>query len=87
MDVRNKRGADISSDHHLVVADFRLKIMATGRRFEQRNQRYYVKQLRTSAKKEEFHLELKKTAMKHFKKQRKPILKVHGLRLRISTAA
>jgi len=28
LDVRNKRGADIGSDHHLVVAKFKLKIQA-----------------------------------------------------------
>ena len=27
-DVRNKRGADIGSDHHLVVAKFKMKIQA-----------------------------------------------------------
>jgi hypothetical protein len=28
MNIRNRRGADISSDHHLVAADFQFKIMA-----------------------------------------------------------
>jgi hypothetical protein len=28
LDVRNKRGADIGSDHHLVVANFKVKIQA-----------------------------------------------------------
>ena len=30
-DVRNKRGADIGSDHHLVVAKFKMKIQACKR--------------------------------------------------------
>jgi exonuclease III len=28
LNVRNKRGADINSDHHLVIADFRMRILA-----------------------------------------------------------
>jgi hypothetical protein len=32
--VRNKRGADIGGDHHLVVAKFEMKIQAHKRRTE-----------------------------------------------------
>jgi endonuclease/exonuclease/phosphatase family metal-dependent hydrolase len=32
--VRNKWGADAGSDHHLVVAEFQLKIIVTGKKFE-----------------------------------------------------
>jgi hypothetical protein len=39
--VRNKRGADIGSDHHLMVADFRLKILATRKKFETRRSIMY----------------------------------------------
>lgn len=59
MNVRNKRGADIKSDHHLVVAEFRLKIMATQKKFEQRNRQYDVRRLKVKEKKTEFCLELK----------------------------
>jgi endonuclease/exonuclease/phosphatase family metal-dependent hydrolase len=33
-DVRNKRGADIGSDRHLVVALFKLKVLASQRKFQ-----------------------------------------------------
>jgi hypothetical protein len=58
LDVRNKRGADIGSEHHLVVADFRLKILAT-RKFETRRKKYNVQKLKTPIVMDEFKLELK----------------------------
>jgi hypothetical protein len=39
LDVRNKRGADIGSDHHLVVANFELKIQAHKQRTKQLRKR------------------------------------------------
>jgi len=45
-DVRNKRGADIGSDHHLVVAKFKMKIQAYKSRTEQLRKRYDVSKLK-----------------------------------------
>jgi hypothetical protein len=59
LDVRNKRGADIGSDHHLMVADFKLKILATRQRFEIRTKKYNVQKLQTPSVRDEFKLELK----------------------------
>jgi endonuclease/exonuclease/phosphatase (EEP) superfamily protein YafD len=39
-DVRNKRDADIGSDHHLVVAEFKMKIQAYNRRTGESRKRY-----------------------------------------------
>jgi len=41
-DVRNKRGADIGSEHHLVVAKFKMKIQAYKTRTEQLRKWYDV---------------------------------------------
>ncbi|XP_047103575.1 uncharacterized protein LOC124722461 [Schistocerca piceifrons] len=59
MKVRNKRGADAGSDHHLIVANFRLKVVATNRKFEQRNKKYDVGKLRITAEQEPFCIELR----------------------------
>jgi hypothetical protein len=40
--VRNKWGADVDSDHHLVVAKFQFKIRATGKKFEMRRKKFDV---------------------------------------------
>jgi hypothetical protein len=37
--VRNKRGADIGSDHHLVVEKFKMKIQAHNQRAKQLRKR------------------------------------------------
>jgi len=34
LDVRNKRGADIGSDHHLMIANFRFKILGARKKIE-----------------------------------------------------
>jgi hypothetical protein len=57
--VRNERGADIGSDHHPMVADFRLKILATRKKFETRRKEYNVQKLQTPSVRDEFKLELK----------------------------
>jgi hypothetical protein len=59
LDVRNKRGADIGSDHHLMVADFRLKILATRKKSETRRKKYNEQKLQTPSVRDEFKLELK----------------------------
>jgi hypothetical protein len=59
LDVRNKRGADIGSDHHLMVANFRLKILATRKKFETKRKKYNVQKLQTPSVRDVFKLELK----------------------------
>jgi hypothetical protein len=59
LDVRNKRGAYIGSDHHLMVADFRLKKLATKKKFETRRKKYNVQKRQTPSRRDEFKLELK----------------------------
>jgi len=59
LDVRNKRGADIGSDHHLMIADFRFKILATRKKTEKRRKKYNVQKLQIPSVREEFKLELK----------------------------
>jgi hypothetical protein len=58
--VRNKRGADIGSDHHLTIANFRFKILASKKKFETRRKKYNVKKLQKPSIREEIKLELKK---------------------------
>jgi hypothetical protein len=38
--VRNRRGANIGSDHHLMIANFRLKILAARKKNEIRRKKY-----------------------------------------------
>jgi hypothetical protein len=52
--MRNKRVADINSDHHLVDADFQMRIVANRRKFEQRNKQFDVRKLRDEQKQEDF---------------------------------
>ena len=59
LDVRNKRGADIGSDHHLMIANFRFKILAAKKKFETRRKKYSVQKLQKPSIREEFKLELK----------------------------
>jgi hypothetical protein len=59
-DVRNKRGADIRSDHHLVVAKFKMKIQAHKRRQEQLRKQYDVSKFKDDANvRESFKIEVK----------------------------
>jgi hypothetical protein len=45
-DVLNKRGADIASDHHLVMAHFKFKIKKVGNKFEGQNKKFDVYKLK-----------------------------------------
>lgn len=58
LDVRNRRGADISSDHHLVTARIRIKIAAAKKRFEQQRKRFDVGKLQNERNKEQFKINL-----------------------------
>ncbi|KAG7307745.1 hypothetical protein JYU34_006321 [Plutella xylostella] len=54
LDVRNKRGADVGSDHHLVVGKIRLKLAAVHRRVETQPRRYDVAKLQDDETRERF---------------------------------
>jgi hypothetical protein len=59
LDERNKRGADIGSNHHLVVENFKLKIQAYKQRTKQLRKRYDTSRLKDNKKIQElFKLEL-----------------------------
>jgi len=45
LDGRNKRRADIGSDHHLMIANFTFKILATRKKTETRRKKYNVQKL------------------------------------------
>ena len=57
-DVRVRRGADVGSDHHLVVAQFKLKLAATKKKKNLRR-RYDIRNLKFEDKRREFQLTLK----------------------------
>jgi len=57
--VRNKRGADIGSDHHLMIANRRFKILSARKKNETRINKYNVQKLQMPSVREEFKLELK----------------------------
>ena len=57
--MRNKRGADVGSDHHLLIANFRFKILAARKKIETRRKKYNVQKLQIPSVREEFKLELK----------------------------
>jgi len=50
LDVRNKGGADIGSDHHLVVANFKLKIQTHKQRTKQLRIKYGISRLKNDKK-------------------------------------
>ena len=56
-DVRVRRGADVDSDHHLVVAQFKLKLAATKKKKNLRR-RYDIRNLKFEDKRREFQLTL-----------------------------
>lgn len=58
MDVRNKRGADVGSDHHLMIATLRLKITSAAMKFEKKKKRLDVKKLKIPEVREELTAEL-----------------------------
>lgn len=51
LDVRNKRGADIGSDHHSIVSQFRIKIKQTREKKGKTTGRYDVAKLRKTIRK------------------------------------
>jgi len=50
--VRNRRGADIASDHHLMIANFRFKILAARSKNEIRRKKYNAQKLQIPSLKE-----------------------------------
>lgn len=59
LDVRNKRGADIASDHHLVLATIRIKISAIKKNNQVPQRRYNVDKLKDATVANSFTGELK----------------------------
>jgi len=57
--VRNTRGADTGSGHHLMIANFRFKILAARKKIETRRKKYNVQELQMPTVREECKLELK----------------------------
>jgi len=49
LDVRNKQGADIGSNHHLIIANFRFRILAARKKIETRRKEYNVQKLQMSS--------------------------------------
>ncbi|XP_028649227.2 LOW QUALITY PROTEIN: uncharacterized protein LOC114645554 [Erpetoichthys calabaricus] len=58
-DVRVRRGADVASDHHLVVASMQLKLKKNWKETTQCRVKYDVSRLKISSVREEFRLQLK----------------------------
>ncbi|XP_047111838.1 craniofacial development protein 2-like [Schistocerca piceifrons] len=58
LDVRNRRGADVGSDHHLVLAEFRLQIVANRTKLNHRCKKIDVARLKDQQIKETYALEL-----------------------------
>ena len=58
-DVRNKRGADVGTDHHLVMARLKFKISVATRRFQRRSRLYDVAKLKKKPTIEAFRIQLK----------------------------
>ena len=59
MDVRTYRGADIGSDHFLVIGKLRVKIKAVKKTLDQRNPKFDLGKLKIAGKKEEFTIALR----------------------------
>jgi hypothetical protein len=52
-DVRNKRGADNGSDHHLVIAKIKLKVVATFKPLLTRSRKFNINTLKDKDSKQE----------------------------------
>lgn len=61
LDIRNKRGADVGSDHHLMLAKIRLKISKVKDQTNRVNPKYDINKLQNNEIKAQFQLELKNT--------------------------
>ena len=59
LDVRVKRGADVGSDHHLVVADLKVKLKAYRDRADRPSHKYNVHSLKDKAEAEVYRFELR----------------------------
>jgi hypothetical protein len=58
MDVRNKRGADINSNHCLIISNLRILLKKVTNRFSQTSKRYDIRTLKDKQIKELFQLKL-----------------------------
>jgi hypothetical protein len=52
-DVRNKIGADIASEDHLVMAHFKFKIKKAEKKFEDQNKKFNIQRLKNKEKRVE----------------------------------
>jgi hypothetical protein len=59
LDVRHKRGADVGSDHHLMLAEVRLKITTMQNKMQSSKRRFNVNKLRDGKLNKQFRLELR----------------------------
>ncbi|XP_062715224.1 craniofacial development protein 2-like [Aedes albopictus] len=62
LDVRNKRSADIASDHHLLIGEIRLRIARIQRQEEKIGRRFHTRRLEDVAVKRSFVEELENRA-------------------------
>jgi hypothetical protein len=56
--LRNKRGADINSEHYLMISNLRIKLTKITDRFSQTSKRNDVRRLKDKQVKEAFQLKL-----------------------------
>uniref|UniRef100_A0A1B0GLA1 Uncharacterized protein n=1 Tax=Lutzomyia longipalpis TaxID=7200 RepID=A0A1B0GLA1_LUTLO len=59
LDVRNKRSADIASDHHLLIAEVRLRVARVNRKQEKVGKRFNTRRLESSEVREAFSQNLR----------------------------
>ena len=58
-DIRNKRGADVGTDHHLLIGQFQIKLMSFGKRKYLSRKIYDLNAFKDENRKKEFSIELK----------------------------
>lgn len=59
LDVRNKRGADVGSDHHLLIGELRLYFKITAKKIKNVRKKFCVSKLKTESAKNNFVSTLK----------------------------
>ena len=59
LDVRVKRGADINSDHHLLVGEFRMKLAAKKKADNKEQRRFEIRKLQNTQIRQELGITLR----------------------------
>ena len=59
LDVRVKRGADINSDHHLLVGEFRMKLAAKKKTDNKVQRRFEIRKLQNTKIRQELEITLR----------------------------